>query len=103
MPQHLFFANSSAVQTRLPILAHLAWAIAYVAFFIHGFGVTQVLPFLLQHLTAPFADFDGISIDPGLLPSFGHPSARFPNFILVVVVVDVVLVVVVIVVLFSLH
>ena len=47
---------------------------------------------MLQHLTAPFADFDGISIDPGLLPSFGHPSARFPNSILVVVVVVVVVV-----------
>ena len=86
VPQHLFLANSSAVQIRLPILAHLAWALANVVV-IQSFGVMQVLPFLLQHLTAPFAnifDFDDISFDLGLLPLFGHPSAR-PSFLLVVV------------------
>ena len=82
--QHLFMANSSDVQIRLPILAHLAWALANVVV-IQGFGVTHVLPFLLQHLTAPLAnifDLDDISLDLGLLPCLGHPSAR-PSFYLV--------------------
>ena len=71
------------MQIRLPIAEHIAWAIDH-DIIIHSFGVTHVLPFLLQHLTAPLAnifDFDDISFDLGLLPCFGHPSAR-PSYYL---------------------
>ena len=80
--QHLCLSNSSAVQIRLPSSEHMAWALSNVVSK-HESGLTQVRPSLLQHLTAPVSDFDGISIDFNLsLPwgSPGHPSPRFPRF-----------------------
>ena len=83
--QHWFLSSSSAVQIRIPISEHFAWAIVNVVTR-HDSGApgeTQVQPFLLQHLTAPFADFDGISIGfIFFLPygSPGHPSPRLPRF-----------------------
>ena len=81
---------------------HLAWAFANVVSK-HGFGVTQVWPLWLQHLTAPFVDFDGISMASGLLPSLGHPSARFPKVLSSDVMGEVLGIVVIVVGLSSLH
>ena len=80
--QHLCLSNSSAVQIRIPSERHFASASANVATR-HDFGVTQVRPSLLQHLTAPFFELDGFSIGVSLSMPFGNPgqeSPRLPKF-----------------------